>query len=115
MDEALEKALEFSNFTATLNGQKRILHEKYLDDLVLYYGNGKFSISKETLNFAYMLVSSNINNTILVDDNKTPINIEDIKDFHKLALQKYADATAKYLTAYKDLSTKRSVESLVDV
>ena len=70
MDEALEKALEFSNFTATLNGQKRILHEKYLDDLVLYYGNGKFSISKETLNFAHMLISSNINNTILVDDNK---------------------------------------------
>ena len=27
MDEALEKALEFSNFTATLNAQKRTLHE----------------------------------------------------------------------------------------
>ncbi len=115
MDEALEKALEFSNFTATLNGQKRILHEKYLDDLVLYYNNGKFSVTKETLNFAHMLITSNVNNTILVDDNKIPITIEDLKDFHKLSLQKYADATNKYLVSYKELSTKRSVESLVDV
>ena len=29
MDEALEKAIEFSNFTVTLNTQKRILYEKY--------------------------------------------------------------------------------------
>lgn len=115
MDEALAKALEFSNFTATLNGQKRILYEKYLDDLVLYHNNGKFSIGKETLNFSHMLISSNVSNTILVDDNNTPIKIDDLKDFQQLALQKYADATNKYLTAYKDLSTKRSVESLVDV
>ena len=33
MDEALEKALDFSNFTSTLNAQKRILFEKYLDEL----------------------------------------------------------------------------------
>ena len=31
MDEVLAKALEFSNFTATLNGQKES-YEKYLDD-----------------------------------------------------------------------------------
>ena len=43
------------------------------------------------------------------------LKIDDLKDFQQLALQKYADATNKYLTAYKDLSTKRSVESLVDV
>jgi len=116
MNEALAKALEFSNFTATLNGQKRILHEKYLDDLVLYYNNGKFSISKETLNFAHMLISNNVSNTILIDDNNNPIDIADVKDFHGLALQKYADATNKYLTSYKRLiATKRSVESIVDV
>ena len=64
MDEALAKALEFSNFTATLNGQKRILYEKYLDDLVLYHNNGKFSISKETLNFSVTPVS--ISHTVKV-------------------------------------------------
>jgi hypothetical protein len=45
MDEALEKALDFSNFTSTLNAQKRILHEKYLGTLVMYSNNGKFTIT----------------------------------------------------------------------
>ena len=44
-----------------------------------------------------------------------PIKIDDLKDFQQLALQKYADATNKYLTVHKDLSTKRSVESLVEI
>ena len=51
MDEKLEKALDFSNFTATLNSQKRILLETYHDDLILYYKGGKFSITKEVLKF----------------------------------------------------------------
>ena len=73
MDEALEKALDFSNFTATLNAQKRILHEKYLDELVMYSNNGKFTVSKELLNFCFMLTSTSINKTVLIDSNRTPI------------------------------------------
>jgi hypothetical protein len=96
MDEALEKALDFSNFTATLNAQKRILHEKYL-------------------NFCFMLTSTSINKTILIDSNKTPIEINDVEEFMLKATQHYTDATNKYLEEYKILSTKRNVEGLVDV
>ena len=112
MDEALEKALEFSNFTATLNAQKRILHEKYLGELVMYSNNGKFTITRELLNFVYMI---NTGKTVLIDDNKTPIQIDDVHDFHINAVQHYTDATNKYLEEYKILSTKRNVEGLVDV
>ena len=114
MDEALKKALEFSNFTATLNTQKRILHEKYLGDLVMYSDNGKFTITKELLNFVYM-ISNNSSKTVLIDDNNTPIQINDIDDFITKATQQYTDATNTYLGDYKTLSTKRSVEGLVDV
>ena len=114
MDEALKKALEFSNFTATLNTQKRILHQKYLGDLVMYSDNGKFTITKELLNFVYM-ISNNSSKTVLIDDNNTPIQINDIDDFITKATQQYTDATNKYLGDYKTLSTKRSVEGLVDV
>jgi isoleucyl-tRNA synthetase len=58
MDEALEKALDFSNFTSTLNAQKRILHEKYLNELVMYSNNGKFTVSKELLNFCTVDLSA---------------------------------------------------------
>ena len=115
MDEALEKALDFSNFTATLNAQKRILHEKYLGDLVIYSNSGKFTVSNELLNFCFMLTSTSINKTVLIDDNRTPIHIDDVKEFMLKATQHYTDATNKYLDEYKILSTKRSVEGLVDV
>ena len=115
MDEALEKALEFSNFTATLNAQKRILHEKYLGELVMYSDNGKFTITKELLNFVFMLSKGGIEKTVIVDDNNTPIQIDSVVDFVSKAMQQYTDATNKYLEEYKILSTKRSVEGLVDV
>ena len=114
MDEALEKALDFSNFTSTLNAQKRILHEKYLGTLVMYSNNGKFTITKEILNFCFMLVSTNINKTVIIDDNRTPIQIDDVEAFMLKATQHYTDATNKYLEEYKILSTKRSVEGLVN-
>ena len=34
MDRRLEKALEFGNYMATLNNQKRLLKEKFLDQSV---------------------------------------------------------------------------------
>tara|TARA_Y100000389_G_C17450696_1_gene514582 strand:- start:769 stop:1116 length:348 start_codon:yes stop_codon:yes gene_type:complete len=114
MDEALEKALDFSNFTSTLNAQKRILHEKYLDELVMYSNNGRFTISKELLNFCFMLTSTNINKTVLIDSNRTPIEIDDVEEFMLKATQHYTDVTNTYLQEYKILSTKRNVEGLVD-
>ena len=87
MDEALEKALDFSNFTATLNTQKRILHEKYLDELVMYSDNGKFTITKELLNFVSMISNDKIIKTVLVDDNNTPIQVNDVTDFLAKATQ----------------------------
>ena len=37
MDARLAKALDFSNYMVTLNNQKRLLAEKYQDDLLYFY------------------------------------------------------------------------------
>ena len=34
MDERLQKALEFGNYTVTLNNQKKLLKEKFIDQCV---------------------------------------------------------------------------------
>lgn len=114
MDESLEKALEFANFTATLNNQKKILHEKYKDDLVLYHQGGRFTVSKEFFSFVSNLTLLNIPQTVITDDNDTPILVEDVNNFMDLVKQQYATATNRYLNEYKKLTTKRSVEGLVD-
>ena len=114
MEESLEKALEFSNYYATLNNQKRILYEKYQENLIMYYLGGTFTANRELINFCTMLLSKT-SSTLIIDDNKTPIEIDDLEDFTESLLHKYTEATNQYHEEYKTLSTKRSVEGLVDV
>tara|TARA_B100001248_G_scaffold155090_1_gene116711 strand:+ start:36587 stop:36931 length:345 start_codon:yes stop_codon:yes gene_type:complete len=114
MEESLEKALEFSNYSVTLNNQKRILYEKYEENLILYYLGGTFTASKELINFCTMLLSKT-SSSLVIDDNKTPIQIPDLEDFTESLLHKYTEATNQYNEEYEILSTKRSVEGLVDV
>ena len=114
MEESLEKALEFSNYSVTLNNQKRILSEKYQENLIIYYLGGTFTANREMLNFCSMLLNKTTK-TIIVDDNQTPIEINDLNDYTEALIQKYTEATNQYNEDYKILSTRRSVKGLVDV
>ena len=51
MDERLEKALEFSNYMTTLNNQRRIIKEQFLENCVHYINGGKFSVNRELITF----------------------------------------------------------------
>ena len=55
MDDRLKKALDFSNYMITLDNQKRILKEKYQEDLLYYYGGGTFVATKELITFCYSM------------------------------------------------------------
>jgi|TARA_B110000305_G_scaffold203633_1_gene232706 hypothetical protein len=114
MDEALEKAIEFSNFTVTLNTQKRILYEKYNTQLIVYSNGGRFTVTKELLNFCHLLAIKEVNKTVLIDDNNTPFEIPNVQEFLDIILQQYATATNTYLAEYKSLTKNRSVEGLVN-
>lgn len=115
MDETLEKALEFANFSATLNNQKAILYNKYIDDSALYYQGCKFTVTMTLFSFVSNLVTQKINKTVLIDDNNVPTTIENTEEFLDLLKEKYAFATNAYLESYKELKSKRSIEGLVDV
>ena len=47
MDERLQKALEFGNYTVTLNNQKKLLKEKFIDQCVFYTNGYKFKINQD--------------------------------------------------------------------
>ena len=114
MDERLSKALEFSNYMVTLNNQKRILHEQYKQDLVYYYKGGQFSVTQELSSFCQSLVSLEQTETVLVDDNTQPIQIESLEEFLFDIVNTYSDASNKYLTEYDNIKKNRSVEGLVE-
>lgn len=115
MDERLEKALNFSNYMVTLNNQKRVLKEKFYEDLI-YFSNGcQFTITKELITFVGLLVDKgNTSNIVLADDNNIPAKISDLEKFYEDILDRYFSASNNYYNSYEELKKNRKVESLVD-
>lgn len=114
MDERLEKALDFSNYMITLNNQKRLLAEKYQENLIHFYKGSQFTITRELITFVSTMVSANQDEVVITDDNSIPCMIENLTEFYDEILNKYSIASNDYYTEYADLKKSRSVEKLVD-
>lgn len=115
MDERLQKALDISNYMVTLNNQKRLLQEQYQENLVYYFGGGQFTITQQLISFCQSLITMNQTETILIDDNGLPVDIENLEKFSYDIYSKYFEAANRYLVEYNKLKTNRSVESIVDL
>tara|TARA_B100001778_G_C18259427_1_gene481512 strand:+ start:22 stop:381 length:360 start_codon:yes stop_codon:yes gene_type:complete len=115
MDERLEKALEFSNYMLTLNNQKRLLTEKYQEELLYFYNGCQFTVTKELINFVKLLLDSHQDtNAVLTDDNGIPTIVEDVDKFYDSIIDVYFVASNSYHSDYMKLKKQRSVEKLVD-
>ena len=114
MDERLEKALDFSNYMLTLSNQKRLLAEKYQQDLIYFYNGSQFTITQELITFASVMVSADQEEIVITDDNNIPCMVEDRPKFYSEIVSKYFTASNSYYTEYNILKKNRSVEKLVD-
>lgn len=114
MDERLEKALEFSNYMVTLNNQKRLIKEKYFEDLIYFRSGCQFTVTKELITFVGLLVDrGNDTDVVLTDDNDIPAKIDDLKEFYDEILDIYFTASNDYFSQYNSLKKQRKVQSLV--
>ena len=114
MDERLEKALDFSNYMLTLSNKKRLLAEKYQEELIHFYSGSQFTITRELITFVSTMVSADQDEIVIADDNNIPCMVEDLANFYSEIINKYTIASNNYYTAYDSLKKNRSVEKLVD-
>lgn len=115
MDERLSKALDFSNYMVTLNNQKRLLAEKYQENLLHFYNGCQFTASKELINFVKLLLDNHQDDiAVLTDDNGIPTIVEDVEKFYNEITNVYFLASNSYHTEYMKLKSQRSIEKLVD-
>ena len=114
MDERLAKALDFSNYMLTLNNQKRLLAEKFQEDLIHFYNGSQFTITRELITFVSVMVSADQDEVVITDDNDIPCLITDLEDFYANIMNQYATSSNSYHTEYLKLKSNRSVEKLVD-
>lgn len=115
MDEKLKKALDFSNYVITLNNHKRILIEKYQESIVFYFNGGKFTVTQNLISFCKTLLDMNQDETILIDDDSIPVEIQNLKEFIDSLLNVYFTTSNSYLVEYKKLLKNRSVAGIVDL
>lgn len=114
MDERLSKALEFGNYMVTLNNQKRLLKEKFLDQSVYFIDGHKFSITMELINYCKTLIDlDNTHDVVLIDDHGTPYRTPIMKDFLDNILDIYFKNLNAYHTEFTKLKNKRSVQDLI--
>lgn len=114
MDDRLKQAIDFSNFNITLQNQKQILKDRYQDELVFYSQGGKFTVTKELINFVSLLKQQNQKSAIITDDNGTPFEIKNLDKFLDDTMNVYFSASNKYHTEYTQLIKNRTVSGLLD-
>lgn len=115
MDDRLKNALDFSNYMVTLNNQKRIAKEQFLESCVHYLNGGRFSINRELITFCSTLISSNQESAVLIDDNDMPIEVQDLQTFLDDILDIYFKASYQYLDKYNEIKKNRKIEGLVNL
>jgi hypothetical protein len=115
MEEIIKKAFEHANYIAVLANQKQIITEEFNQKLIYYHNGGSFSITKEFLNFLNLLVSKELtDDVVLIDDNSTPILIEDLNQFFSTVFSIYFESTNEFYTKHSQLISQRSVEKIID-
>jgi hypothetical protein len=114
MDDRLKAALDFSNYMITLESQKRILKEQYENDLIFFFNGGQFTVSQELISFCQSLLQLKQAETVLVDDNTTPIFVEELEKFTTDIVSTYYKASNKLYTEYNKLKVNRTVEGIIN-
>jgi len=115
MDERLEKALDFSNYMVTLNNQRRFYKEKYEQDCLHYYNGSQFTVDKELICFCKIMLLSEQDSVVLIDDNSKPVEIENLEEFLNDVMNVYFVASNSYLSRYNDIVKNKQIEKMVDL
>ena len=115
MDDRLEKALDFSNFMVTLNNQRKLIYERFLENSVYYEKGSKFVVNKELINFCHTLLQKKQISANFIDDNNTPIEIEDLEEFLDKILNVYFTSINEYLVKFNEIKEKRTSEGLLNI
>ena len=114
MDDQLKAALDFSNFRQTFSVQQKILKEKIQAKLTFGFNGGIFKINRELISFVQTLIDKQrTTGVVLLDQNDTPILVDDLTKFQEEIMDRYFTSTNEYLEAFQKLKKSRSVEKLV--
>ena len=114
MDERLQKALEFGNYNVTLNNQKKLLKEKFIDQSVYYIKGHRFVIDQNLITYCKTLMDlGHSKDVVLIDSNHSPCRIENLQEVLESVLDVYFQNLNEYHTECEKIKGKRSIKDIV--
>jgi len=115
MDERLAKALEFANYRQTLNTQLHKVKIKAEGLLTVSKNGGNFSIDQNLICFLDYLTRKGVKQAPLLDNNNSPIQIDDVDAFLEEVTARYFEVTNDYLREYESVRKSRNVRKILDL
>jgi hypothetical protein len=114
MSTRLTKALEFTNYRATLNNQKNQLKAKTQSLLSYSINGGSFTIDVPLITFCKQLLDEGQKEVVLLDIYKNPIKV-DVTKFYDEIYSRYFEVTNDYYAEYEKLRQSRKVHKILDL
>jgi len=115
MDSRLVKALDFSNFRMILSTRQKNLKRLFENKLLFHYNSGIFKATPEFLAFLVtVIMREKQDGFIFIDQNDTPIHIEDLDNFYNEAFNKYKTALKQYYDSHQKLNEAKDIRKAVD-
>ena len=74
MESQLQKALEFANYSQTLDNQKNILYKQYQDKCYHYENGYAFEVTPELISFCNFMLAKD-KPLVLLESHRTPVEI----------------------------------------
>lgn len=113
IDTRLEDAVSKANYRITLNNQIQNARMKAEKGLTYSLNGGIFKITPELISFTQTLLALEQNDVILVDINKNPIEVKDLKKFQQEIVDRYYETMNEFLAEFTAVRQKRTTEALI--
>jgi len=113
IDERLSAALERANYQLTLNNQKQHARQKLDADLIYATNGGIFKVGPELISFISTLISMEHEDGVILDMNKNPIDVPDLKNFLQDIVAHYYEAMNDFMLEFKKIQKARKTDQLV--
>ena len=113
MDDRLQKALDFSNYSLTISNQKKNLKNRLNQMLLVHQDNGVFVADPTTINFVDSLTNNGFT-AVLLDTKENPIRVSDLLAFKVKLENAYDDAMREYEAEFNKIKKLRNLNKLLE-
>lgn len=114
MDERLQKALEFSNYSQTIANQKQQVKNRVNQLCTVHYERGMFTADPTTISFVKTLIDLGKKQAIILDTKENPIEIKNLEEFLDSLVSAYTSGMTELDVEYNKLKKVRNLKKLMD-